>query len=49
MYVNIRQDRGYSDLKSNYICFRAVGSEQLVWRCGGVNAEGSNAILTTDN
>jgi hypothetical protein len=49
MYIYIRQDRGYSDLKSNCFCFSAVGSEQLVWRCGGVSAEGSDAILTTDN
>jgi hypothetical protein len=49
MYINIRQDRGYSDLQSNYFCFSAVRSEQLVWRCGGVGAEGTDAILTADN
>jgi len=49
MYINIRQDGGYSDLKSNYFCFSAVGSGQLVWRCGGVSSEGSDVILATDN
>jgi len=49
MYINIREGRGYNDLKSNYFCFSVVGSEQLVWRCGVVSSEGSDAILTNDN